>query len=55
MDTKTGAIAHFEKESDAIRAGFKQKLTSEQVKIVSPMNRKARRKWAAEQRRAKKP
>lgn len=54
MDTKTGAIAHFEKESDAIRAGFK-KLTEADVKHVFPMNRKARRKWAAEQRRAKKP
>ncbi len=54
MDTRTGAIALFEKDSDAIRAGFKQKLTPDEVKHVSPMNRKARRKWAAEQRKAKK-
>lgn len=46
-------MAHFEKDSDAIRAGFKKKLTPAEAKELAPMNRKARRKWAAEQRRKK--
>lgn len=54
MDPKRGAIAHFEKESDAIRAGFTEKLSQAELKEVHPMNRKQRRAWAAQRRRDKK-
>lgn len=52
MQERTGAIAHFETDDDAERAGYKRKLTAEQHALVSPMNRHDRRKWATEQRTA---
>ena len=52
MQERTGAIALFETDEDALLAGFKRKLSPEQHAHVSPMNRKDRRKWAAEQRAA---
>ncbi len=53
MDPKTGAIAHFEKESDALRAGFTKVLKSDEVKMLQPMNRKQRRAWLSQSRKAK--
>jgi len=50
MDPKSGAIAIFEKESDAIKAGFTEKLSPAEFEQVGPMNRKQRRAWAAKRR-----
>ena len=56
MDPKTGAIAVFETEKDAQRAGYTVPLTEAEAATLRPMNRKQRRAWLAEQRRAgKKP
>ncbi|HKY40700.1 MAG TPA: hypothetical protein VJN18_32420 [Polyangiaceae bacterium] len=54
MDPKTGAIAHFEKESDAVRAGFTKALTKDEAKELGPMNRKARRAWVSKSRKKNK-
>jgi hypothetical protein len=54
MDPKSGAIAHFEKDSDAIRAGFTKALTEPEVKELMPMNRKQRRAWISSSRKKNK-
>ena len=54
MDTRTGAIAQFEKDSDAKRAGFDLKLTADQTKQLLPMSRKARRAWVSSSRKKNK-
>ena len=46
---KEGAIAHFETEEDARKAGYKTKLTQREAKKLMPMNRHERRKALAEQ------
>ena len=53
MNPDTGAIAHFETEKDAKKAGFTVSLTKEQAGELAGMNRKQRRAWAARQRRSK--
>lgn len=54
MDPKSGAIAHFEKDSDAIRAGFTEKLTEPEANELRPMNRKQRRAWLSNSRKKNK-
>lgn len=39
MDMKTGAIAQFETEEDAEKAGYTEKLTKEQFRKFRGMNR----------------
>lgn len=46
MDTRTGAIARFEMDEDAVGAGFREKLTEAQAAMLQPMNRAQRREWA---------
>ncbi len=46
MDTRTGAIAQFESDADAKRAGYDRKLTAAEVQQLSGMTRKQRREWA---------
>jgi hypothetical protein len=53
MDPKSGAIAHFETEEDAKKAGYTVLLENAAAEKLLPMNRHDRRKWAAEQRREK--
>lgn len=47
MNSKTGAVAVFETEDDAIEAGYDMRLTTEQAKGLKVMNRHDRRAWAA--------
>ena len=51
MHPNTMAIATFEREEDAQRAGHTIPLTSKQAQILGGMNRAERRKWQREQRR----
>jgi hypothetical protein len=51
MNPNTGAIGWFESKKDADLAGHVLPLTEEEAAALLPMNRKARRKWAAEKRR----
>ncbi len=53
MDPKSGAIAVFERPSDAKKAGFTVALTKEEHEVFYPMNRKQRRAWASKNRKAK--
>lgn len=54
MNPDTAAIAHFENEEDARRAGHARKLSPEELQAALPMNRAARRQWAREQARKEK-
>lgn len=53
MNPDSGAIAQFERKSDAKKAGFTILLTKKEASLAQGMNRKQRRAWAAKQRRAK--
>lgn len=46
MQTSTGAIAQFENEKDAKKAGFDKRLTDGEARLLMPLSRSARRKWA---------
>jgi hypothetical protein len=54
MDPKSGAIAHFERESDAKKAGFTVPLSKDQADMAQFMNRKQRRAWASTSRKKNK-
>jgi hypothetical protein len=54
MNPYSGAIAQFEKTSDAMRAGFTEPLTEAETKELMPMNRKARRAWLSNSRKKNK-
>ena len=47
MHMQTGAIAHFETDEDARKAGHKLKLSPQQVTEVAPLPRPERVAWAA--------
>lgn len=49
MHKQTGAIAHFETDEDAKRAGYTVPLNEAQRKETWGMNRAERRKWAREE------
>lgn len=51
MDPRSGAIATFETETDAKKAGYTVPLTKEQFTKFQGMNRKQRRAEIAQQRR----
>jgi hypothetical protein len=53
MNPDSGAVALFEKKSDAKKAGFTVPLTKKEATMAQHMNRKQRRAWAAKNRRAK--
>lgn len=53
MNPDSGAVAQFERKADAEKAGFTIPLTKKEASLASHMNRKQRRAWAAQQRRAK--
>jgi hypothetical protein len=45
MDTRTGAIARFETDEDAKRAGYKKPLTEPEVLRLFPKTRAERLQW----------
>jgi hypothetical protein len=47
MDMKTGAIAQFENDDDARKAGHKLKLSPVQAVALTPIPRPERLAWAA--------
>jgi hypothetical protein len=53
MNPDSGAVAKFEKKSDAKAAGYTIPLTKKEASLTSHMNRKQRRAWASQQRKAK--
>ncbi len=53
MNPDTRAVAVFETERGAVKAGFTVKLTKEQFKDVQGLNRKQRRAWLAQNRNKK--
>jgi hypothetical protein len=53
MHPQTQAIAHFEREEDAERAGHTIPLTKNEVDRLMPMNRAERRRWQREETRKK--
>ncbi len=54
MDPKSGAIATFESDDDAKKAGYTVKLSPDQFKKFQGMNRQQRRAEIARERRSKK-
>lgn len=53
MNKNTGAIAIFETDEDARKAGHTVKLSEAEFDMLKPMNRKERRAWASKSRRAR--
>ena len=51
MHPQTQAIATFEREEDAQRAGHTIPLTPKEAALLGTMNRAERRKWQREQKR----
>lgn len=51
LHRETGAIAWFETEADAKRAGYRAKLSNQEVQTIATMTRQQRRAW--ERKRAK--
>ena len=54
MNPDTGAIAKFETDDDAKAAGFTEKLTEKEVRLLSQMNRHERRAWLSRERKSRK-
>lgn len=50
MQERTGAIAQFETDEDALLAGYKRKLSPEQHAHVSPPSARRRRSSGLERR-----
>lgn len=51
MNPDTGAIAKFETDEDAKKAGFTEKLTESEAQLLATMNRRDRRAWLAKKRK----
>jgi hypothetical protein len=51
VDTRTGAIAHFETLADAERAGYDQPLTKPQFTALAPLTREERLTWLQRRRK----
>jgi hypothetical protein len=55
MDPKTGAIAQFETDEDAEKAGYTERLSPDQAKQLMPKNRHDRRAELARMRKSERP
>ena len=51
MNPDTGAIARFETDEDAKKAGFTEPLNDKEAKLLATMNRHDRRAWLSKRRK----
>jgi len=54
MDPNSGAIAQFESEEDAERAGYTEPLNDKEARLLATMNRHDRRAWLSRRRKEQK-